>query len=461
MAYLSNRNAENSYVLEETASALDLYVDSTNGDDANPGTSMFPFRTVQAAVNYVPRHVRHTVTVTAKAGNYGGFEVSGFIVRPGGSLTVQGTLAAPTLTTGTTTGTLTAFSASSGTTKAVFTDSGQAWTVNELKGKLIKMSGTGSNVRSTFVILSNTDTTITAVGIITGFTTSSTYEILEQKSVINTPAAAIVNAQTALSNYAATGVLVAGCVSDGNQLTDIMIQGFAFTFGSSGVGVSLDSSVSAFVRWNKFTTNVSTGIQLNSRACVAAYGNYYASQSLTGVNLLNALKVTVADSFFEAGLRGVTTSNVTTMTLSSNHFSAQTTYSIGSGTGALGTSQLVGNTIDGSATGISFIASVSNGSPSVALSSTSMKIDNCTTAAVDLAGPKSNAFFSVVVGTGNAIGMRLRWGAKVGVTSATTLTGTIEVEVDGTESDLAEMRALTPKAYPEVASPFGTGFFEH
>lgn len=57
-----------------------LYVDATNGDDSNAGTQSKPFKTIQAAINSLPKNLgNYAATINVAAGDYNErIEVYGF-----------------------------------------------------------------------------------------------------------------------------------------------------------------------------------------------------------------------------------------------------------------------------------------------------------------------------------------------------------------------------------------------
>src|SRR5262249_38054439 len=83
------------------------------------------------------------------------------------------------------TGTATGGSAGSGSTFGTLTDSGQAWTTNNLRGRFVSITG-GTGNGQFFVIDSNTATQLTIVGTWTAPTGTSTYAIQDSSVTINT-----------------------------------------------------------------------------------------------------------------------------------------------------------------------------------------------------------------------------------------------------------------------------------
>ena len=171
---------------EATSAAMNIYV-ATTGLNTNPGTLAQPFRTVQAAIDSVPRTVRHLVTINIAAGNYAGFVADGFDFKTGSAGTLvgmilRGTYTNATLAAGTASGTVTAAASGNSATPSFGTlsDSTQTWTVNALKGYHLRISA-GPGVGLVWPIASNTATEIT-VPITTWSTlptTASTYQIIE------------------------------------------------------------------------------------------------------------------------------------------------------------------------------------------------------------------------------------------------------------------------------------------
>jgi hypothetical protein len=125
---LLNLDGINSKAVSVTTENISLYVETTGNDENNCLTVATACATVQEAINRIPGYIIHTVTITVGAGTFSAFNVDSFRVGPGGMLTIQGTLGAPTITTGTTTGTCT------GGSGLDCEDGGQTWTADDLRG---------------------------------------------------------------------------------------------------------------------------------------------------------------------------------------------------------------------------------------------------------------------------------------------------------------------------------------
>lgn len=166
----------------QTYGNLNLFVDAAGSDtNACTASGASACLTLQGAINKIPARVRHPVDVTMSAGIFAGAVVSGFSFSPvtqldGGFLRVRGTLQAATVATGTNSGTATAGTAGSNQTFGTLADGAQAWTVDDLKGKLVAITG-GTGINQIRAIVSNTATALTIAGTWTAPNGTSTYEI--------------------------------------------------------------------------------------------------------------------------------------------------------------------------------------------------------------------------------------------------------------------------------------------
>lgn len=173
--------------VRHTQAAVQLYV-STTGNDSKlcTGTGLNACRTIQGAIDKVPKYIKHAVDISVAAGVYdAGFVVSGFTLDdslPTASFTIHSSLAASTtLAAGTATGTATSGTEGVGTTFGTLVDSTQNWTVNDLKNRiLIRVGGTGAlGTDFVWIISSNTATQITTTGNQTPIDVTSTYMIAD------------------------------------------------------------------------------------------------------------------------------------------------------------------------------------------------------------------------------------------------------------------------------------------
>lgn len=243
-------------VTSVTTEPVTIYC-SPNGDDANPGTEAQPKRQVSAALKSLPNTIRHPVVIRPAAGSYDGFDATAFTFDPvdaaqGAYIQVLGSFTAPTLATGTVTGTSTA-----GTTGGL-THTGQTWTVDALRGKLIEITS-GPGAGQVRVIASNTADTVTIAGTWTS-PTASGYAIWDCGTVISTPTN--LPALPGSASAAAGGLLV------GNN---------PFMYASSVSGflyfqrIKFAPSTSTGVRLRGFSNTFFTECQIQSQTSSAAF----------------------------------------------------------------------------------------------------------------------------------------------------------------------------------------------
>jgi hypothetical protein len=185
-----------SYVTAETyatTAAMTLNVDPTgNNNNACTSTGTGACLTIQGALNKVPKLLRHLVTINIAAGTYGSFFVSGFTCDMGVQQTAAGLLidglaafTNSTIASGSATGTATSGTAGGTSTFGSLTKTAAGWTVNDLSGRFITITG-GTGSGQTRVISSNTATVITITGDWTAPDATSTYAIQDPGVIINT-----------------------------------------------------------------------------------------------------------------------------------------------------------------------------------------------------------------------------------------------------------------------------------
>jgi len=140
-----------------TTSDMTLYVSQATGSDvAGDGSVGNPYASIMKAVDSVPHIRRHTITINVGAGTYAETLRDGGIYSDNGTFTgklqiVGQDFTTPTLGSGSiTTGTL-GTAPSTGITRTV---AGAAWTVDELRGMLIRITS-GALSGQYFPIVSN------------------------------------------------------------------------------------------------------------------------------------------------------------------------------------------------------------------------------------------------------------------------------------------------------------------
>jgi hypothetical protein len=170
--------------------AQSYFVDPT-GDDNNSCTEAGTAAclTIQGAINRIPKLLRDKVSVSVAAGSYAGFTLSGFtndygVQATNAGLLIDGALANSTgLASGSATGTASGGTAGSTSTFGTLTTAAAGWTVNDLRGRFITITG-GTGVGQVKVIASNTATNITIAGTWTAPTGTSTYAVQDSSVAI-------------------------------------------------------------------------------------------------------------------------------------------------------------------------------------------------------------------------------------------------------------------------------------
>lgn len=180
-----------SVALARDARVFPLSPITSGGTGGSGGTGTGACLTIQGALQKLPKNLDHLTTITVAAGNYTGARINGFVqdqTQQGttGGLLIEGTLANITPTTGTATGTATSGTAGSSTNSTItfgtLTDSTQSWTVNDLRGRIVTITG-GTGSGQQFIVASNTATSLTIEGVWTAPTRSSTYALQDSATV--------------------------------------------------------------------------------------------------------------------------------------------------------------------------------------------------------------------------------------------------------------------------------------
>lgn len=447
-----------------TTEAMTLYVDAA-GNDGNPGTIGSPLLTIQAAVNKVPKIIRHPVLINVGAGTFDGFAIDNFdfdMAQYATYLRITGTLADFTTASGPNSGTATG--ATVGTIASyvygTLTLTGAAWTVNNLKGKLLHITGGGGYnaaavvpTQNTFVIVANTAEIITVAGTLpSGVDNTTTFTIQDwathvtptcdlqatNSTLVATPDYCCiqingikqsVNASIALYNLFldnTTGLSKQGIYGDFGYLIASNIYSLDLSVGVNPVSWSATGRISITNWVFKTVTPAITYTLLcsfNSNASVVFYlygciydvpatatlgrllasnspiGNYHVTNSLISVGA--AIPLSYGGFITFSGCR-ITSSN-------------------GSGL---------------------FTASANSGP-------LYLQISNCdinNIATVCNVGSAINFVrLDHVVGGTNTTLINAANGANVFIDSTSTITGTTEILLDGVAKTLAEMRAQNPK----------------
>ena len=429
--------APDSTATQSTATQT-LYV-STTGNDNNPCTSSgAACLTVAGALNKLPNTLRHNATISVAAGAYAAplsITRKDLTIVGGVTLSVTGTMSTPTLTTGTTSGTLTASAVGSSSGPATATDSGQSWTVNELKNKFIKFNSGTLNGQS-FPIASNTATVIT-------FSTNQTpgnvsYTIEEIGSTFTSSAA-----------FTWNGLLGTGGISISNIRAER-------TGSGSGPSVNFAPLVTLTNIWAKGVAggmSASSGIFVISRSIfegTTAGGSFvYSSFATTG---LVPTRVSASNCIWRATTGVAANSGVgVTATFAPGIFEVTTGTGITNAGSQNGQSASVWVTCSSTGTGIQVGATLGNAAPH-SFASQSMnggvRITGCATGISSIG--YSSVFANAPAFDTVTTAFSVTRGGTIDLNGTTpTFTGvTNEFGIDGTFYSLANLDALgAPKIY--------------
>ena len=476
----------------ETTAALTLYVDPT-GSDSNACTASGASAclTLQAAVNKIPKLVRHPVTVNVASGNYTGLSIFGYRFDPlvtanGAYINFIGTMTTATVATGTATGTATAGTAGSGTTFGTLTDSGQSWTTNDLIGKLLVITG-GTGAGQQKIIDSNTATSITVAGTWTAPTGSSTYVIQNWGSVVDgnilRPAIPAIAASTGQTLYMEDnghvrelGGSSAGSTQASAPITFTTMQFSPTTVTLNAARINGPNSV-AFSRCRLAGKTTGAALVPLYNAAVWVGDSYLTSETNLVVssgfnNAANSL-LTFSASRLEngggAGGAGVL-GGPGAWNFSGTSFKTQSGYCISGGLGSAGpapsnifitSSRCVCANSGGS--GI-YLSSLTGAFTSAYING--LTIDNCGTsdAAVLVKGRGAHLYLNsadnVFTGLTNATGISVFYGASVYIGTDPTLTSfTYDLKVEGAATTpYSTFTALSPAAIMDLN--YGSAIFK-
>lgn len=423
--------------------------------------------TIEGALQKFPADFTFQATVHVSEGQHIGAVVAGKRVLPASDgssrfLRIKGQLSPYVPTSGTGAGTLTGFTAANWPAAlATFTDSTQAWVPGELVGRLIEItSGVGVSSTSTYVIESNTATSINAIafqGAAAG-AVGSGYAIRDWATRVVIPVPADVNGPYGVSNWSAAGFRIDGNLADGNNGTGLMFEGLSVSVPSAfGFHIS-GGTTRVSLRWVKVEGGTSS-VVVDSGAGVVVTDSYLKPTPLNVGLLTHGTNRTangwaITRSLVEGGNIGVDGSAIGTV--STCVLKGQVTAAISAGTAI----QIVNTRIQGGARGL-FISNSSSGGGVGQIGVRGVDISGTTVAGVYFGSSLATADLGVLTGTGNALGIYATEGAKVNCTASCTITGTVaDFQVDGVNYSQATLRTNSPRVVPLVASPFGSCVYE-
>jgi hypothetical protein len=445
----------------ETAGDIVLAVDGTTGSDAETPTrpavvtsgdhTARPFATIAGALAALRGLVvNHNVRIDVAAGNYAGAAAAGFSFGPGSAassaqLVVKGTMGLATLTTGPNSGTFT--SGSAGTTGTVTwgtaTLTGAGWTVNNLRGKWVRLPVSGQAL----VVHSNTTDTITVCGAFSGSPSGAAFEIIEPTTNVNTLVTfpdSYEGDNTATAHFLVSlgqppgvnnNLISAQCVFENLKLSGAN-RGF-HVFGPSPV----------LIRRCSFALTSASGspIRCNSDGVTTIVRECYALMPAAAFTTTNARhRLELSRSAVDGGTRvAQAVQNGADIRATDCSFKTQTSgmFSMSEGPWTLLLSGCICEGNGGSTTGVVAAgAGMFNGG--------NVQVNGSSLSGYGTALTLTNGMqcsLSSVSGSSNTTAVSLAKGARCQLASTVTLTGTTELNVDGTTDTIANMRAASPK----------------
>jgi hypothetical protein len=436
--------------------AITLNVSAT-GSDTGDGSATKPFGTIQAAIESLAGlKIQAKVTIQVGIGSFPAFSLEGFRtaltvttnpLSPASTtgLEITGTWVAPTLTSGTLSGTATGGLVNS---TAVLTDAGQAWTVNELRGKYVLVGSVY------YPIISNAATTITVPN---SNSLSGAYSIWDHGTIIDSGTA------TAFGSGSGVARIAISCLPTPNSgdftISNMRVSMDGLASGQSGVTVrnafATFSSVSV-VRTTGTNTSgfsVTTGSHFTSSRC------YISHNDATGNGISSATaarNISTFSCYFRNGNLGITGgAGASFLSMNSTTFeSVVTGLAVNSGnTAFMGPSNRFISCTTGVTVGSQFAPAWVGGT------GTSAPYFNGCGTCISVTN-QGVGYLDQCIGTGNTNGIVLTKGARCQIGSTATLGATNELSVDGVAGTLVTLRAASPRVFPLVPNPYGTYVYE-
>ena len=458
---------------------VSLYLSPSGSDTTGDGTIGNPLQTFAGIRNKIRstwREVGYLITVIPAAGNYPtGPLLTGLTfvpldeTQPVGVF-VNGPWANATVATGTATGTLTSVTAgtSAPAVPTVVADSTQSWTSNDLADKFLAVNG------NYWPIVSNTGTTITLAGPVS--VTTSTYAIVEGSAVVTgstavfppIPAAGAATAtpkQASIVIHSNNMGRLPGTL--GTPPAVIRIEGIKVAPSSAGAGYNSLFAVGSSIIVNRcflggtaasgnrieFTVDSGRSQLTNSVVKTNASSNGLAVSGVGAFNADGNVFTSYASGAIAMVVGGLAPGS--NLIASANNCTIKSHTTAGINIASQTVLTLSGTTITGAGQGVRYrLADNSLGNGFV--NATGLAINSSSGAALDFTGPILLQA-GTVTGTGNTVGWSLGQGTKMKVGSASTLTGTTEISLDGTSYTLSTMRGNSPKL---ISSTYFTVMWE-
>ncbi len=426
-----------------------LYV-ATNGSDDNQGNSSQPFLTIAAAIESIKGlWIEAPVKISVGPGNFDGFALTCLNIGPDGSFSIEGTRTAVDSGTFTSTASLNGGLIS-------LTDNTKTWVADSFNDYYVDVS-TSSGVR-TFKIAKTTSTVLTVcdAGTIVSPTTYTIYSL--STTLTGTGVVSTTSAPT--NNLTVSPAMAVVAIALDSMLANSVVQ--IRRFNVIGTGTATPIAIRGFSQLQIeqcILSKTSSAISLLTlggtvQVTVGRCG-FKDSSNSTGI-LANTLGTTGSVivngcTFLGAtGSNGILISAMNFASVTGNYFKSYATgFNVANGAKI---SQASSNTYESCTTGLAVTAH------SFVNSINASMFTSCTTAI--LTTGHSVIFGATVLGSGNTTIMSIATGSRVQVGSASTITGTTEISLDGVTTTLTAMRALSPKVFPATPNAYGTYVYE-
>ena len=488
-----SRDLLNELFSDETTEPINLYVETT-GKDSNPGTLGAPLGTIQAALDRVPKTIKHPVIINVGVGTFAGFNVQGFsnVTSPknGAYLNIQGTMQTWTPATGSSSGTATGGTAGvTGSSFGTLVKAGENWTVDDLRGKFVEITG-GTGSGQMFAIASNTIDTITIAGVWTAPNATTTFVIRDCGTVITKDIGSyIASPSTSGVAFSETVDSIPKCILVyNNNMASHATGSYSLRFEKLKLLITEAAGVGFSIMNNNDVIAMKYISLTNSSQSGTSYGIDFKSGS--GVDIRRSvidLSQTAASTVYGMSFSNLTTAigirevsafgngssgQMFSRTLRVASYTAQLNYIYNLKFGfyfgdspfntTIYNSVMDGNNIANSeafrftrpVTSPWTIAIVPSGGVSVQ----GCKISNY----INVFNVRSAMVLAtnVLSGTGNTTVFLLANGARAEIDAASTVTGSTEITLDGVPYTLADMRAASPKlltnTYGTIISEFNS-----
>ena len=433
-----------------STSALTYYAGTSGNDGSSCTSSGTACATINGALAKIPLNPRHDWIVNVGAGNFSGFIVPAKVTSGSGvNGLIQGTCGASTLASGLQSGTLTSAVASSGSTYGTATRTAAGWTVNDLRGRFISITG-GTGSGQSRVIISNTATEISVSTWGTTPDSTSTFEIIEPLTVINSPVTFATGAGTNVS----AGFIVedVGYHPGGSYRMRIdcirvsTATGFQFQLGGGDIEMRsvwftpTTTSAGRMTGFGRTTFN-------NFYVSLPASGAFWSTLGYYNVQSLQQGLIMGGATQMQFGGGELTLFDRMTMSGASTSALAW---------GTVGDAQITNSNISATGTCINNASGYHSGS-GWAVFITGSVLSSCGTA-INSTGNRSFVDLNLVSGTGSTTVNLLSKGGNIRYRSNSTVTGTTEVSLDGvTTDDIADMRAASPRL---LTNTYGSIIYE-